>query len=177
MAKIKLTNVRASYAHVFTKHSINGGEPQFSIAILINKNDTENLNKIKAAIEIAKTEGMVKWGGKVPKNLKTPLRDGDIEHPDNPDYIGHYWINANSKSQQPQIVDRKMRILTDPDDFYSGCYMNITLGVYPFAASGNNGIAIGLNNIQKVKDGPRLDGKSTANDDFDEFEDENDFID
>lgn len=173
MPNIKLKNVRASYTHVFEKHAFEGQEPRYSTAILIPKSDTELVNSIKKAIEEAKKELVAKCNGKMPHTIKTPLRDGDVEKPDQKAYIGHYWINAHSKNK-PQVVDRKLNVLDSEDEFYSGCYMNVTVSFYAFSNSGNKGVAVGLNNIQKLRDGERLDGKSTA---FDDFEEEEDFMD
>jgi len=170
---LKLKNVRSSYCHVFTPHSFDNQDAKYSMAILIDKKDTELIAQIKSAIEEVKTELKVKCGGKMPPNVKLPLRDGDVEKPDQKAYIGHYWLNANSKNA-PQVVDRKLTILNSEDDFYSGCYCNVTISLYAYSTSGNRGIAIGLNNIQKVRDGERLDGKSSA---LDDFEAEEDFMD
>ena len=38
------------------------------------------------------------------KVLKTPLRDGNLERPDDPAYANSYFINANSATA-PGIVD------------------------------------------------------------------------
>jgi hypothetical protein len=173
MPKLLLKNVRASYCHVFEPHRFDGQEPKYTMAILIRKNDTELIHKINKAIEDAKQELKVKCGGKMPPNPKLPLRDGDVDKADQKAYVNHYWVNANSKNK-PQIVDRKLKILDSEDDFYSGCYCNVTVNFYPYSTSGNKGVAVGLNNIQKLRDGERLDGKSSA---FDDFEEEEDFMD
>ncbi len=68
---------RLSYAHLWEPDSINGSEPKYSVSCIIDKNDKETIAKIKKAIEVAKDEGKGKWGGKIPANLKTPLRDGE----------------------------------------------------------------------------------------------------
>ena len=40
------------------------------------------------------------------------------------------------------------------------------LNFYAFNSNGNKGIACGLGNIQKIRDGESLGGKTTAADDF-----------
>ena len=171
--------VRLSYAHVWEPKSINGSEPKYSVSILIPKTDKETLSKIKAAVDAAKEEGKSKWKGKIPANLKMPVRDGDTEREDDEVYEGHYFINANS-SKAPQIVDLYRNPITDEDQLYSGCYARVSVNFYPFDVNGNKGIACGLNNIQKVKDGERLGGGSTAEQDFNDdftYEEENyDFL-
>ena len=102
-------DTRWSYCNVWEPKAINGGTPKFSVSLLIPKTDTVTVNKIKAAIEAAYREGESKLKGNsksVPAMslLKTPLRDGDTERPDDPTYAGHYFVNANS-STAPGIVD------------------------------------------------------------------------
>lgn len=82
---------RWSYCNVWQAKSISGGTPKFSVSLIIPKSDTVTINKIKAAIQAAYTEGesKLKGNGKtVPplSVLKTPLRDGDTERPDDPAY-------------------------------------------------------------------------------------------
>ena len=167
---------RISFANIFSPKAINGGEEKYSVSCLIPKTDKETLNKIQMAIEAAKEEAKgKKWGGKVPANLKLPLRDGDIDRPDDDNYAGHMFFNASSKDA-PQIVDRKVKPIEDPMECGSGDYCNVSVNFYGFAASGNKGIAVGLGNIQKVKDGERLSGKASAASDFSALDDENGFM-
>ena len=94
--KVITGKVRFSYANVWEPKSINGSNPKYSISLLIPKSDTQTLNNIKQAIENAKKIGLSVFNGKVPANIKTPLRDGDIEKPDDEIYAGCYFVNANS---------------------------------------------------------------------------------
>ncbi len=73
---------RFSYLHCWEPAAVNGGEPKYSVSAIIDKKDTKTINAIKAAIEQAKKDSVSKWGGKVPANLHLPLRDGDIDRPD-----------------------------------------------------------------------------------------------
>ncbi|WP_328802002.1 DUF2815 family protein [Paenibacillus sp. LX16] len=175
--KVVTGKVRLSYVHVFEPNAIDGGEPKYSSSILIPKSDKVTLKKIKAAIAAATEAGKSKWGGKVPANLKTPLRDGDEEREDDPAYAGHYFLNASSKNK-PGIIDLDKIEITDSTEVYSGCYARVSLNFYAFNTNGNKGIAAGLNNLQKVADGEYLGGRSRAEDDFDDdFEDEDSFLD
>ncbi|WP_029516967.1 DUF2815 family protein [Paenibacillus polymyxa] len=175
--KVVTGKVRLSYVHVFEPNAIDGGEPKYSSSILIPKSDKVTLKKIKAAIAAATEAGKSKWGGKVPGNLKTPLRDGDEEREDDPAYAGHYFLNASSKNK-PGIIDLDKIEITDTTEVYSGCYARVSLNFYAFNTNGNKGIAAGLNNLQKVADGDYLGGRSRAEDDFDDdFEDDDSFLD
>ena len=169
--KVITGKVRASFVHVFEPAAINGGEPKYSCSLIIPKSDTVTIGKIREAVEQAKQEGIPKWGGKLPPNLKLPLRDVDVDRPDDPAYENSYFINATSQ-EQPGVVDRRKVKITDPLAIYSGCYIRASINIYPFNANGNRGIAAGLGNIQKVKDGEPLGGRSSAADDFASLEDD-----
>ena len=172
-------NTRWSYANVWEAKSINGGKPKFSVSLIIPKDDTATVNKIKAAIQSAYEEGQskLKGNGKTVPTLsiiKTPLRDGDLERPDDEAYAGCYFINANSASA-PGIVDSDRQPVIDRSEVYSGVYGRASINFYAFNSNGNKGIACGLNNLQKIKDGEPLGGKSRAEDDFATADDE-DFL-
>ena len=168
-------NTRLSYFHGWEPASINGGEPKYSVSVLIPKTDKETVDAINNAIDAAIEEGITKVGGNKPNRaaIKLPLRDGDIERDDDA-YKGHYFINANSKTA-PQIVDKAVKPILDRDEVYSGCYGRVSLSFYAFNSNGNKGVACGLGNIQKIKDGDSLGGRPTAVDDFTTLED-NDFL-
>ena len=165
---------RFSYLHCWEPAAVNGGEPKYSVSAIIDKKDSKTINAIKAAIEQAKKDSVSKWGGKVPANLHLPLRDGDIDRPDDEAYAGCYFFNANSR-QAPQVVDAKVQPILDQSEVYSGCYGKISVTFYGYNANGNRGIAAGLGNIQKLKDGESLGGRSNAADDF-QTEEEEDFL-
>ena len=141
---------------------------------IIPKGDTRTVEKIRAAVENAKKESLSKWGGKIPPNLKLPLRDGDIERPDDEAYAGSYFLNANSR-QAPQVVDRKVQPILDQSEVYSGCYGQISVTFYGFNTNGNRGIAAGLGNIQKLRDGEPLGGRVNAEEEFETYDDD-DFL-
>lgn len=172
--KVITGKARFSYANVWEPKSINGGDEKYSVSLIIPKADIKTINEIKAAIEVAKQEGKAKFGGRVPANLKTPLRDGDIDRPDDEAYKNSYFINANSKDK-PQIVDKNVKPILDQNEVYSGCYGRASITFYAFNSNGNKGIACGLGNLQKLSDGEPLSGHTKAEDEFSTFEDE-DFL-
>ena len=181
-AKIVTGVCRLSYANIWQAKSINGGAPKFSTSILIPKSDTKTIAKVKAAIQAAYEEGEGKLKGNSKSapslaSLKTPLRDGDIERPDDEAYAGHWFLNANSNTA-PGVVDASREPIYDTSEIYSGVYARVSLSFYAFNSNGNRGIACGLQNIQKVRDGESLGGKAKAEDDFDDFkpDDNEDFL-
>ena len=169
--KIVTGKVRFSYANVFEPQSVNGSEPKYSVSLIIPKSDKKTLDKINKAIEVAKKEGVSKLGGKIPANLKTPLRDGDLDRPDDEAYSNSYFINANSKVK-PGIVDKDLLAIMDPSELYSGCYGRASIVLYAYNANGNKGIAAGLQNLQKLEDGEPLGGISRPEDDFEAVDDD-----
>lgn len=166
--KVVTGKVRFCYEHVFEPSAMTADDdPKYSVCIVISKNDKKTLDKINAAIEAAKQAGKSKIAdknGKIPANLKTPLRDGDVERADDPTFENAFFINANS-NRKPGIVDADLNPIMDKDEFYSGCYGRASLNFYAYAVQ-SKGIACGLNNLQKLEDGERLAGGSTAEDDF-----------
>ena len=165
---------RISYAHIFEPHAMDGQDPKYSLSLIISKDDEAMLEKAKKAIKAAIDEGVEKkWGGKKPSGLHLPLRDGDEDRPDDPAYANSYA----SEKYPPQVVLRYRDPETgkpkdgDEDSVYSGCICNVSVNFYPYAVSGNKGVAAGLGNVQKWEDGERLGGgRKNAESEF-EFDD------
>ena len=168
-------NTRLSYFHGWEPVSINNGPEKYSVSVLIPKDDEATVKAINDAIDAAIEEGLAKFGGKKPNKatIKLPLRDGDTEREDEA-YKGHWFVNANSTTP-PQIVDKAVKPILDRGEVYSGCYARVSLNFYAFNSNGNKGVACGLGNIQKIKDGEPLSGRTSAADDF-TTEEDNDFL-
>ena len=173
--------VRFSYVNIFRSRAFREGQDaKYSICLLVPKKDMVTVHKIQAAVEEAVQEGISsKWGGKRPKNLKLPLRDGDEERADEAsEYKDMFFLNANSNTK-PGIVDKDLNEILDPDEVYSGSWGRASINFYAFDSNGNRGVGVGLNNIQKLKDGDRLGAaRASAEEDFssEEWEDtEEDF--
>lgn len=163
--KVVTGEVRFSYVNVFEPKSINGSDEKYSVSLLIDKRDTKTIETIERAIEAAKQAGVAKFGGKIPPVLKIPLRDGDTERPDDENYAGKMFVNANCKTK-PGLIEKNGMEIIDTTEFYSGCYGKASVTFYAFNSNGNKGIACGLNNIMKTRDGEPLGGRSRAVDDF-----------
>lgn len=168
--KVVTGKVRFCYANVFEPTAMNEGEaPKYSVCILISKDDTATVDKIKKAIAAAKEAGKAKLAnknGQLPADaaLKLPLRDGDVDRADDLAFENCYFINASS-NRKPSIVDRDLNPIMEKEEFYSGCYGRASINFYAFNVS-SKGIAAGLNNLQKLEDGEMLAGGSTAEEDF-----------
>ena len=165
---------RFSYLYAVNPHTSEEGQtPRYSVSLIIPKTDTATIDKINAAVNAAYETGINKLQGNSkikPKleTLKTPLRDGDEEHPDSELYAGCYFLNA-SNTRKPGIVDKFCNPIEDENAIYSGMYGRASISFYAFNNSGNKGIACSLNNLMKTADGERLSGTATAFEDFNEF--------
>lgn len=172
--KVKIGEVRFSYVHIFTPEAAaEGGDKKYSVSLIIPKSNKKLIADIKAAIEAATQAGIAsRFDGKRPVNLRSPLRDGDLERADDEAYAGAYFINVSSKTK-PGIVKRmkvngenKLVEVTNEDDIYSGCYGFASVNFFAYNNKGNRGIGAGLNNILKTRDGEYLGGRTSAESDF-----------
>lgn len=163
--------VRASYMHIFQPRiPENGGEPKYSVTLLIPKTDTATINAIFAEIEKAKQEGAQKaFGGNIPPMCKIPIYDGDGYRPSGEAFgeecRGHMVMTASAKNQ-PVIVDLNMQNIINPADVYSGCYIRASINFFAYNSNGNKGIGCGLNAVQKIEDGEPLTMRISAEEAF-----------
>lgn len=159
---------RLSYMYAWEPDEETG---KYSTQLLIDKSDKETLAKIKAAIKAAVEGGKSRLAnskGKIPKDLKMPLHDGDTERKGVAEYQGMIYFNASTKNK-PVICDRRRQAITDRSEVYSGCYANVAVNFYVFNKGGSAGVAAGLLGIQKVRDGEQLGGSSVSAGDFEDL--------
>ena len=139
---------------MFTPKAFGKQDPKFSASFLINKSDKAQVKLIEAAIEKV---ALAKFGGKIPKKLKTPLFDGDEK--EDVDGYGDEIVYVNAKSganKRPQVVNRDRSALVEEDGvIYAGCVVNAMVDLYAYDHPvGGKGVAAGLQAIQFVKDAP-----------------------
>lgn len=157
---------RLSYTHVFNRYNPDGDQAdgKYMTNVLIPKDEKETIEAINKAIAEAKKQAIVsKWGGKEPKKLDMPLRDGDEKDDEN--YDGHLFVNAKSNTR-PGIVDRKKVPIVDEEEVYSGVWAIVSVTFFGYDKNGNKGVACGLNNIMKFKDDEHFGGRVSAESDF-----------
>lgn len=163
--------VRLSYAHLFQPYAAKPNQdPKYSATILLPKSDIATKQRIDAAIAAAIQSGVSKkWGGVKPPVVKTPIWDGDGVRengmPFGDECKGHWVFTASSK-QPPQVVDAQLQPIINQSDIYSGAFGRASMHFYPYDTNGKRGIACGLNNVQKLRDGEPLGGRTNATDDF-----------
>ena len=159
---------RASFANVFRPgKAMEDGEAKYGVMMLFPKD--ADLSALKKAAHAAAVE---KWGtdtAKWPKNMRSPFRDqGEKE---GEAYVkGAVFVTATSK-QKPGLVDARNQPIIDELEFYSGCYARATVRAFAYDKAGNRGVAFGLQNVQKIKDGEPLAGRTRAEDDFTPLDD------
>lgn len=158
---------RVSFAHVFKPQPAmdEGKDPKFGITMLFPEG--ADLSDLKAAASAA---AKAKWGDSIPDNMRSPFRDQGEKNLEG--YVaGAVFMNATSK-QRPGLVDADVQDIIDEADFYSGCYARATVNAFAYEARNktgavvNRGVAFGLNNVQKLRDGEPFSGRTKASEDF-----------
>jgi hypothetical protein len=164
--------VRLTFPHLFQPYSNQPGqEPKYSTTMLLPKTDIATKANIDAAINAAVELGISKsWNGVRPPKINLSIHDGDGVRPNGeafgPECKGHWVFTASSKNA-PEVVNYPgLERIINESQIYSGIYALVSLNFFPYAASGNKGIGIGLNNVAKVADGEPLGGRTTAANDF-----------
>lgn len=161
--------VRLSYVYALEPSSYeDDGDKMYSVMVLMSKEDTDQIAVLHEAIDAATEAGKSKWNGKIPTNLATSIRDGDEDpnYSDQEAFNGHLFFRAKSKNK-PGIIGPDKSPITSSEELYSGCYARVDVNFFAYDYKGSRGIACGLNNIQKVRDGESLGGRSKAEDVFD----------
>jgi len=157
-----------SFPYLFEKSDYT---EKFGLSIPIPKDAEDEIKKIKTMIGNAAEN---KWGKKaraeIGKKIASPLRDGDDEKPEDDVYANTVFFSANS-SKRPGVVDKALQPIMEMDDIYPGCIIRASVNFYAYDFKGKRGVACGLQNVMKVKDGEQLGGKSKAEDDFADFAD------
>lgn len=167
--KVQTPIFRVSFPAVFEAKSFDGGAPKFSVsAIWDPRRFTPAEQKLwQSMLDLADEVSLERFKKKMadlPGNFKKALRDG-AEKADLAGYgEGLMFANLSSK-MKPGLIDRDRTIITNPEDFYPGCYARATITAYSYDNKGK-GVAFGLQNLQKIADGERLDSRTDAAEDF-----------
>ena len=162
--------VRFHYVNLFEpREGFGGSTPKYGMCVMVSKGDVETLDNINRAIETALQVGEEIWAGKNLDNLIVPLRDGDLERTDKPEFEGCYFLNATSK-YMPEVVDDCCQLILNPEEVYSGCYGRVAIRFFPYNRDGKLGVGCCLHNVQKLEDGERLAVKISALEDFGEVD-------
>ena len=174
--KVVTGKVRFSFCHIFEPQtSQEGGDPKYSVTLLIPKNDIATVGAIKEAMAEARENFCKKNGASaLPAKPSHTLHDGDgmrdSGDPYGPECKGCYVITVSSK-QKPIIVDNFRNPITDPAEVYSGCYGRASINFYGYNRAGKKGISAGLLSLQKLADGEPFGTVGSADDFDDDYRD------
>lgn len=162
--------VRLSYAHLYEPYSNNGGEPKYSVTVLMPKSDIQAKARLDAALQYTKQKGISeKWNGVLPPVLAVPVYDGDGVRPNGEPFgaecKGH-WVFTASNKNPVQLVDAGMNPIMQKGELYSGCYARVCVSLFAYNSAGKRGIGIGLEAVQKLRDGDPLGGGVSVADAF-----------
>jgi hypothetical protein len=175
--KLTTGKVRFSFAHIFEPQAPQGGgDPKYSVTLLIPKADTATLAKIKDAMKEARDNFCNRNGANaIPVNFNHTLHDGDgmrdSGEPYGPECKGCYVITVSSK-QKPLVIDNMKNEIVDPAEVYSGCYGRASINFYGYNQGGKKGVSAGLLAIQKLHDGEPFGTVGTVDDFDDDFKDD-----
>ena len=184
--RIKLSNVRLSFPHLFVRPAMTdeSGKPmfdadgkpmlgKFSSSFLIHKDDQKDvIKKVDAAIDELLIE---KFGtlAKAPKSLKrTCFVDGDTCDYDG--YENHMAFKGTNKSRFTIINRDKTPVVEDDNVLYAGCYVNAIVSLwYSDHPRGGKQVIGNLHGIQFFKEGESFgDNNKDCSDEFDAFDDD-----
>ena len=162
---VTLNEVRISYPHLFQAKQINNqGDPKFSAAFIIRADNPA----LRQLVDTANRLAAEAHPGGLPHNFKTlPLTKGEDKYPGNADYVGTYVLNTSKGSAQgrPSVVDQNMQEVIDPGKVYPGMVVNVAVSVYTYS-NVSKGVTTGLEAVQLVRDGDRLDNKPSVDELF-----------
>ncbi len=167
--KLVTPEFRVSYPHVFKATSMDGKNPKFSITMLYKK--TQDLSALQLAVKHAKIALFGPDKEDWPK-MASPFKNGDSpENADKDGYKGHWAVKASSnENARPGVVNYpECDPITDPTEFYAGCYARASVfaRVWEFPLnSGLYGIHFILDHVQKMKEGKPFGGKKSAKEAF-----------
>ena len=173
---ITIGECRLSYCNVFKPmppFNNPGGEPTFSVTVLVPKSNLQAKAAIDAAINAAIEAGVTaKWNGIRPPVPAICVHGGDGARPSDgqpfgQECKGHWVFSASCKADRPPfVVDGQVQKIINPAEVYSGCYANVNVNFFAYNQAGKKGIGCGLNGIQKTRDGAALGSTVTAEEAF-----------
>lgn len=177
MSRIITPPLRASYVKIVEGEVNEHGKTVYSLALLI-EDTPEGREFLKKAEAAADEVGRAKFGAKYDAMKKAPTFKYAVRYDvdkyegqgDKGDVIA--YINARSYDTRPGVVSRfkapgadKPADL-DPSAVYSGCYVKASITPFAKDLDKNKSVSFSLNNLQFWDEGPRLDGRVKASDEF-----------
>jgi hypothetical protein len=192
MAKIQKKPIttpkgRLSYPHLFEPQKTRNpnDKPKYSAVFLFTKRDKDgnvlDMSMFKKSLDDAKIQAFGPDKAKWPKNLQSPISDGDAEeHSEREGYKGCWVVKANCNAEfgKPYVVsnqkdeNEKWIPITDAKEVYPGCYVRATLVPNVWEFMGKRGVSFILDGVQKLGEGKPFSSKIAAEKAFDPIGDE-----
>jgi hypothetical protein len=165
--------VRLSYVHLDAPYANpnTNADPKYQVTVLMPKADVQAKARLDAAYQAAVQKGVAeKWNGTMPPIIACSIHDGDGVRPSTgepfgPECKGHWVFTASSKNPV-SLVDAGMNPIVQKGELYSGCYARVCVSLFPYNTAGKRGIGIGLEAVQKLRDGDPLGGGVSVADAF-----------
>ena len=167
------SEVRLSYVHLDAPYANpnTNADPKYQVTVLMPKSDVQAKARLDAAYQAAVQKGVAeKWNGTMPPIIACSIHDGDGVRPSTgepfgPECKGHWVFTASSKNPV-SLVDAGMNPIVQKGELYSGCYARVCVSLFPYNTAGKRGIGIGLEAVQKLRDGDPLGGGVSVADAF-----------
>lgn len=170
--RVRLNNVRLSFAHLFTPTAFaEGQQAKFQASFLLDPSNKAHASKIKEIEQKIEALAKEKFRGKIPNSLKKCLKEGNDTGETSP-YEGYedmMYISANS-NKRPVIIDRNRAPLQEEDGVvYSGCYVNAIIDLWVQNNQYGKRVNAEVKAVQFYRDGEAFTGRGV--DVENEFED------
>jgi hypothetical protein len=166
----------ASFVHLNKPQAAAPDAPEkYSLAVVLRQDNKEHMAFLDILRKECNKVAKENFGGKIPKKLRLPFRDGDEE--DRPEWEGCITFNASaSVDYRPGMVDKELQPIIDPGELYSGMHCRVSLRPYAWShQTGGKGVSLGLGNVQKIADGESLGGGGVKPEtEFDAWDDDAD---
>lgn len=172
---------RLSYPHLFTAQAAEeGGKPKFSLAIIWDK-ATQATEEFKTMKRLLLNAGRAKYGPDLEAmildgRLRFPLRkDLDKKYGDGSDVFANFRSDtppglvareADPATGKPARITAEEQVPGHAHELYPGCQVRCSFSAYAYDRKGNKGIGAGLNNVQKMGEGARIDNRKSAHEEF-----------
>lgn len=153
MANIITPEARIAFPVLFTPEKYDeSSKAKYGASLLFAEG--ANLSALERAVDEAIS---AKWGQRTPKKVRMPfLEQGDF---DTEGFVpGAIFIRVTS-NQRPGLVGPDLQPILLESDIYGGCYVRASVRPFTYEAKGNVGVAFGLQNIQKLREGETIFGR------------------
>ena len=153
---------RAAFVYVYRPDRFNDKDT-FKLTLILDRK--ADLSEIYAIVNEA-IQG--KWGSNTPTNLQCNIvQDGDtatcsrkdqtLRRDRYPVFAGSIFLELKTNSR-PGVVDAQGIPLPKEGEFKAGDYCRCQIVAIPWENSGNYGVSLYLNHVQKTSDGEALGG-------------------